>query len=437
MNISNIFKGKLLQPDEVDVVIYHSPCSDGTGAGYSAWKYFQLNNPSKNVKFLPMSIGAHPPPDITGSNVLICDYSYRKDIIRDQIMPKVNKFLIIDHHKSAEDDLIELDDKYKIFNMNYSGAVLTWMYFFPDTKVPLMLEYIQDRDIWTKKLPNTDDFSSWFYTLPQKFEEYDKYLDDNLLFEMIKVKGSSFSSLNEYYTSQAVDYAIPKFCKIKGKYYLVAYVNSTICKSDVGNKIFEKYPLIDFSAVYSISDATNSTSFSLRSTPKHADVSTIAFSFGGGGHKCASGIRVDYVANNIPSTMLDNGQLYKILDNIYFKEIEINNNKYNVAYLNTQYNKYDIANYLLQTKYVDKNNYPVQVAENLYTEKNNVNGKYKINIVVIFDYDVNHNMTEYNILFDDTVNKTDRTSLVMKYTNEFNVDNPYVTFIINNISKVL
>jgi oligoribonuclease NrnB/cAMP/cGMP phosphodiesterase (DHH superfamily) len=131
---------------------------------------------------------------------------------------------------------------------------------------------------------------------------------------MINTKGISFGELNEYYTHQAVDYCIPKFSKIGNKYYFVGYVNSTICKSDIGNKIFDKYPLIDFSATYSISDATDSTSFSLRSTSKHADVSEIAFSLNGGGHISAAGVRVDYVTNHIPSTVFDNGKLYKLLN---------------------------------------------------------------------------------------------------------------------------
>lgn len=50
--------------------------------------------------------------------------------------------------------------------MTHSGAMLTWFYFFPEIEPPLLIKYIEDRDIWTKALPNTDDFSSWFYTLP-------------------------------------------------------------------------------------------------------------------------------------------------------------------------------------------------------------------------------------------------------------------------------
>ena len=429
-NWSEIIKTKELQPDEV--VIYHHPCSDGASSGFVAWKYLLAKFPERNVMYLPMSIGSLPPNGIDGKNVLICDYSYKKDVLN-ELIKKVNKLLIIDHHKSAEEDLREIDDKYKIFDMNHSGAMLTWYYFFPEIIPPLLIEYVQDRDIWTKKLPNTDDFASWFFTLPFDFKEYEKYLDDNVLLEMIKIKGISFGELNNYYTKEAVDHAIPKFCKIKGKYYFVAYVNSTICKSDIGNKIFDKYPLIDFATVYSIDDYNNSTSFSLRSTDKHADVSKIAFSLGGGGHKCASGIRLDYVTNQLPEKTYDNGQLYKLLDKIYFGNFIHENKEYNVAYLNTSIHKYDFASYLMQKKYIDKDKYDVQVSENLYKIKNNSNEKHKNDMVVIFDYDIQNNVTEFNILFDETFMKDAKKGILNKYISDFDDKNKFITFTIGGI----
>lgn len=146
-----------------------------------------------------------------------------------------------------EKDLADIHDKHKIFSMNFSGAMLTWFYFYPKIKPPLLIEYIQDRDILTKKLPYTDVFVSWFYTLPLTYEEYIKYLDEELLLEMIKIKGISYRELNDINIKQSVEYAVPKFYKIKDKYYIVAYYNNPNLKSDIGNKIFEKYPLIDFS----------------------------------------------------------------------------------------------------------------------------------------------------------------------------------------------
>lgn len=419
-NWKEIIQTKQLQPHEVDTVIYHSPCSDGAGSGYVVWKYFTLNYPGKVITYHPMSIGASPPSNLENKNVLVCDYSYKKNITLN-LLKKVNKLLIIDHHKSAEKELSEIEDKYKIFDMNHSGAMLTWFYFFPETEAPLMIKYIEDRDIWTKKLPNTDDFASWFHTLPLDFKEYDKYLDNDLLKAAIETKGLAFRELNNYYIDQALEYAIPKFCKIDKKYYFVAYVNSTINKSDIGNKVFEKYEHCDFSATYSISDVNNGTSFSLRSTEKRADVSEIATALGGGGHMRASGIYTNYVTNHLPGIVYDSGQLYTLLSNLHFNTITINNTPLNVAYLNCLLYKHELATYLMQKKYND-----VTTAEHLYAIKNK-NELCKLDLVIVFGYDWNTNITEYIIYFGDSLNLLVRKSISGKYNISITENDKFIT----------
>lgn len=171
---------------------------------------------------------------------------------------------------------------------------------------------------------------------------------------MIETYGKAYGELNKYYTKQAVDHCVPKFCSIKDKYYMIGYVNSTIVKSDVGNDILTKYPLLDFSAVYSISDGNDNTSFSLRSTTKHTDVSEVAFKLGGGGHACASGIRSDYVTNYLPGNVVcpNANLLYQNLQNIYYGSVQLEGGKtYNIVFLLSSLYKYQLGQYLLQTKY--------------------------------------------------------------------------------------
>jgi len=72
-----------LQPDEVDYVIYHYPCSDGFGSAYSAWKFLHEKFPDREVTYYGARITELPPNDLKDRNVLICDYSYsKKNIIR-------------------------------------------------------------------------------------------------------------------------------------------------------------------------------------------------------------------------------------------------------------------------------------------------------------------------------------------------------------------
>lgn len=403
-DIINSINTKDLQPDEVNVVIFHDPCSDGRASELSAKKYLSEKYPDRIVEYYPMSIGASPPQGLENKNVLICDYSYRKDILND-LLTKVNKLLIIDHHKSAEKDLSEIDDKHKIFSMDYSGAMLTWFYFYPKIEPPLLIKYIQDRDIWTKKLPHTDDFVSWFYTLPMTYEEYIKYLDDDLLLKMIKIKGLAYRELNQINIKQSVDYSVPKFCKIKNKYYIVCYCNNPNLKSDIGNQIFDKYSLIDFSAVYSINDSTDSTSFSLRSTNKHADVSEIAFELGGGGHRNASGVKIDYVTNYLPGKVFDKGQLYLQLNNIYHDILEINDKTYNVIYMTSSIYEYELGTYLLQDKYKIKDSY-IQICQNILMKNNNQNYPL-ISIAIILSYNAINDSTKFTIVTHKSVQNLD------------------------------
>ena len=393
-----------MNPDEVDVVIYHSPCSDGTGSGYVAWKYLSEKFPERDVKYYPASIGASPPKDLDGKNVLICDYSYRKDVLTN-LLGKVNKLLIIDHHKSAEKELADIPDDLKIFDMNHSGAMLTWLYFYPDISPPLLIKYIEDRDIWTKALPNTDDFHSWFCTIPREFEEYNKYLDDNLLMKMITIKGIGYGELNQHYTLDAINHGRPKFCKIKDKYYLVAYVNSTICKSDIGNQLFDAFNFVDFTATYSINDSTDSTSFSLRSIDTGVDVSVIARSLDGGGHAKASGVRVPYVTNVLPGQTFDNGNIYDAVKKIYYGKISLlseeNLIEHDVVYLMYPHHKYKLGEYLLQDKYT-LNGEQIKVSQDI-CKKGGFSTLPYANIACIWDYDPINELTRFSIVLHDTV----------------------------------
>jgi len=52
-------------------VLYHSPCYDGFGAAYAAWRSL-----GDTAEYIPVSHG-NPPPDLPkGSHVYIIDFSY-------------------------------------------------------------------------------------------------------------------------------------------------------------------------------------------------------------------------------------------------------------------------------------------------------------------------------------------------------------------------
>jgi oligoribonuclease NrnB/cAMP/cGMP phosphodiesterase (DHH superfamily) len=355
-----------LLPEEVDCVIYHAPCSDGLTSALTAYLFFK--DSGKKIEYYGESHG-NDPPNVVGKNVLICDFSYKKNIL-DKMIGEAKNLLVIDHHISAKNELSELHDDYKIFDMNHSGAVLTWNYFYPDKEAPLLYKYVEDRDIWKKEMPNTDAFVSWFYNLEQTFEIYEKYLDDELLLKNINDKGLSYIELNNIYIKDIASHAVPIFTKINKKYHFVSYINSNMLKSDIGHEIFKIYPNCSFSAVYNIAKY-NRTFYSLRSTNDHEDVSQIAKCFGGGGHRNASGLTLSYVSNTI-GDKYDNGELYELINKgCYLQthpifihdtnteslhptsdEIEINLEKLEIVVIlyNSNIFKKEIGKYLLQNR---------------------------------------------------------------------------------------
>lgn len=403
-----------LDDDGELVVIYHKECPDGFGSALAINLYIEQYCPTKIVTYYPAAHGSRFSLDTTGKNIIICDFSFRKDILLTMINKALN-LLIIDHHKSAEKDLESIPDRYKIFDMNHSGAILTWNYLFPDKEPPLLLKYIEDRDIWTKKLQDTDAFHAWFSTIPYDFNMYKKFLDDSILLNMIQTEGRAFLKLNMFYISKASNFVTIKFMKINEKYYFVAYLNATFLQSDIGNNIFSIKPYIDFSAVFSVRN-NDSTGFSLRSVETAVDVSEIASFVGGGGHRNAAGIGVQRVTSTIPGKVIDDGALYPNLETIYFDSIIVNSEELIIVYMNSSVHQMELGSYLLQTKYVNKHGVEIQSANAISCiMQNDDSSQYesmkRVDLAAIWRYDGTSNHTEYQIIFDNSLSEDKRKTV--------------------------
>lgn len=139
--------------NKTDYVIYHGGCCDGFASAYSIWKYFKLNDEKQldNIIFYPAKHNTfhNTHPDVYNRNVVICDFSYNKNLLL-KMIKQANSLIVLDHHKNAENELESIPDKNKIFRMDKSGAVITWEFFFPNISVPKFIKYIEDRDIWKK-----------------------------------------------------------------------------------------------------------------------------------------------------------------------------------------------------------------------------------------------------------------------------------------------
>lgn len=289
---------------EPDYVLYHGGCFDGFTGAYACFLKYPNN---KNITYIPMGHNFEYNDEFIeqfrDKKVVVIDYSTPYDVTN-KITAITKEFLIIDHHVSAQKDLENIDDKYKIFDMKFSGAVLAYKYFFPDLEIPLGFQYIQDRDIWKWEFDESKPFTSALFMKfnikkiddhYQKFKEYDDLINENKINNLIDC-GNTIIEVNTSIINNQINY----FQKIKIKNsdfnnFNGAILNSSVFPSEIGNILSSKVS-IDFAIIYThqfnVNDDQNTWNCSIRSNSDECNVSLIAKSFGGGGHVRASGFRL-------------------------------------------------------------------------------------------------------------------------------------------------
>jgi len=263
-----------MDPNNVDIVIYHGGCSDGFGAAFAAWKLL-----GSRAKYVPGKFGT-PPPDVTGKNVVIVDFSYDNATTKAMI-EDAKELLVLDHHKSAMIELHDISQTH--FDMNKSGAILGWEFFHPGKEPPKFLSYIQDRDLWNWELPYSKEFSAAFDMVEMKFEDYDAYTDNSVFDDAVK-RGSYILAHKRTFINKIMGRAAKR--KIQGRSALV--VNSSHWMSEFGMHLAK---FTDVAVVWFLDHKDSSYHVSFRSVTPDTDVSEIAKVFGGGGHRSAAGCR--------------------------------------------------------------------------------------------------------------------------------------------------
>ena len=360
----------------VDIVIYHARCMDGFACAMIINKIA-----TSNPEYKPFTYGSTP-PNVTGKNVLICDFSFPANITNAMIL-KAKSLLIIDHHETSAVNLIGIDSSHKIFDTNHCGCYLTWKACYPDIPVPLFIKLIEDHDLWTFKLPGSREFSSMLQITPFTFENYSNFLAGELPINKYIDKGKIIL--------QAINYDIEnmptefKVCQIGGFYYGIAYAISSQHQSEIGNYLTKKYPNCDFAAVIYYSNGNSR--FSLRSDDKKMDVRIISEMFGGGGHRNASGFTLAGIHSHIGEPVF-NMDITGVISNTH----ETKFCGYNVINIQLSHNKKIIGTYIMQR-------HP------------------NINIVAISNYIFSKQKTEFVLI----CNKVDMTEIVNKLMSMRNV----------------
>lgn len=277
--------------NEKTLCIYHGSCADGFGA---AWAVRAALGDA--VEFCP-GVYQKPPPEVAGRRVVMVDFSYKRPVL-EQMAVDAQSILILDHHKSAADDLAGLPEPpddlpdargwlpdagvYARFDMDRSGARLAWDHFHA-APPPRLIDHIEDRDLWRFALPHTREIQAALFSYPYDFDVWDGLMASNtaeLITDGIAIERKHFKDMREL-LGVMVGYMI-----IDGYRVPAANLPYTF-SSDAGHEMAKGHP---FAACFWLTPA--GWVFSLRSDEDGLDVSKIAAQYGGGGHKHAAGFRI-------------------------------------------------------------------------------------------------------------------------------------------------
>ncbi len=260
-------------------VIYHANCADGFSAAWVYWKRF-----GTSCDFHP-GVYSDPPPDVTGREVFLVDFSYKRAVV-EQMLQTAASVCLIDHHKTAIDDLQGLPRLGWHVDIERSGAMLAWSHCYGSEQPPPLLGHIQDRDLWRFKLAGTREISAFVFSHEYSFEMWDKLMSADQV-ELLKMTAAGAAIERKHHKDIA---ELVKLCQRRmliGGHDVPAASLPYTMGSDAGQMMAKGEK---FSACYW--DTAANRIFGLRSTPDGLDVSEIAQLYGGGGHKHAAGFRV-------------------------------------------------------------------------------------------------------------------------------------------------
>jgi uncharacterized protein len=285
--------------------IYHGNCYDGFTA---AWVFNRFRDPRLDgeVEYFPAFYGQEP-PDCKGKEVWLVDFTYDRETMIHKIIKPSTRTIIMDHHKTAQaaltDILGEIRNKLNlqrdkdriVFDMSRCGSGILYdeMTIEAGKKAGAhrpavygrelwLVDYIEDRDLWKKQLPDTEEVSAYLASLKMTFAEWDAA---NALGRVnVAERGRAIKRYIDNYGAKAREQV--RWEEVDGHRVPTINIPYMNC-SEYVNDLLKECDGAPFAVSY-FRRGDGRWQFSLRSQGEF-DVSEIAKKFGGGGHKNAAG----------------------------------------------------------------------------------------------------------------------------------------------------
>jgi len=266
------------------VCFYHAGCPDGFGAAWAVWRAW-----GDSAEYRP--IGHDEPIDAAafeGAEIVFVDIFTRTDTLR-ALGDVAAHVLVLDHHVTSRNRFhAEPELEYDLnayghrvhFDLSSSGAVLAWRHFHDDD-VPALLEYVQDQDLWSWKLPASEEVNAAIGSYPRTFDAWETLVARPI--ESLMAEGEPLVRSAKIEVARAVKKAHP--IVVDGQ--RVEAVNSTAHRSAIGHALSERAAYgRPWGCVYRVSgNRVDATLYSIGDL----DVSEVAVGLGGGGHRNAAG----------------------------------------------------------------------------------------------------------------------------------------------------
>lgn len=273
-----------------DFVFYHAPCIDGLVAAWVLRNHFG----QEDVQYIPFNYGDEFPltTQWEGKHVLFVDVSLpRNHIIA--LARVARDVTILDHHKTARAELEGLEALGNVlakFDMGRSGAGLAWWYVNGDRDpAPRIVQLVEDRDLWKFE---HDPETTWMHRVLEAYPlTFDAVDNANQILESgdIESIGRTLDSLYRGKVERLAERA--STISITGFDVPIVECEKSLA-SDVAHSLLQRHPEAPFAACYCREKGVGR--MSLRSEDSRVDVSEIAKSFGGGGHRNAAGFQMDF-----------------------------------------------------------------------------------------------------------------------------------------------
>lgn len=280
------------------LIVYHAPCPDGFTAAWAADRHFADKG---GADYHPAAYKT-PPPDCTGRDVYLLDFCYPRPEM-EAVLAQAASLTVIDHHADKQPILYALAARPRFFftfDNGHSGAYLAWKHFHPQERVPDLVLYVEDRDLWRNKgkgeLPFSREVNAIVALTPYDFAAYDE-LDARVGIFAISPSRDSLLATEGRAILRYQEAAVADICKqahevvFDGKKVLAVNCNCSKLVSEVTGRLAQGRP---FGISWLWRGTDGKIQVSLRSDDASGtDVGAIAGRYGGGGHRQAAGFEID------------------------------------------------------------------------------------------------------------------------------------------------